>query len=167
MFRSINLCGAEINTKFSEQHRTHLLHSSIKIYCNQFALCCQHKRIPVRTLEQPICSMMENISTHILWVMALKETYELGSSPWLQSNELDRKTFKLIHPVLQMLHISVKLTNSKKLTSRINKIFPISKKNIQKNSKIKKKPPAGALFSGAQNNFPPTVLLICIILRRD
>ena len=126
MFRSINLCGAEINTKFSEQHRTHLLHSSIKIYCNQFALCCQHKRIPVRTLEQPICSMMENISTHILWVMALKETYELGSSPWLQSNELDRKTFKLIHPVLQMLHISVKLTNSKKLTSRINKIFPIS-----------------------------------------
>lgn len=54
MFRSINLCGAEINTKFSEQHRTHLLHSSIKIYCNQFALCCQHKRIPVRTLEQPI-----------------------------------------------------------------------------------------------------------------
>ena len=27
MFRGINLCGAEVNTKFSEQHRTHLLHS--------------------------------------------------------------------------------------------------------------------------------------------
>ena len=29
MFRGINLCGAEVNTKFSEQHRTHLLHSHI------------------------------------------------------------------------------------------------------------------------------------------
>ena len=29
MFRGINLCGAEVNTKFSEQHRTHLSHSHI------------------------------------------------------------------------------------------------------------------------------------------
>ena len=26
MFRGINLCGAEVNTKLSEQHRTHLLY---------------------------------------------------------------------------------------------------------------------------------------------
>lgn len=26
MFRDINLCGAEVNTKLSEQHRTHLLY---------------------------------------------------------------------------------------------------------------------------------------------
>lgn len=29
MFRGINLCGAEVNTKLSEQHRTHLLYSHI------------------------------------------------------------------------------------------------------------------------------------------
>ena len=38
MFRGINLCGAEVNTKFSEQHRTHLLHSYIKFIVTSFPL---------------------------------------------------------------------------------------------------------------------------------
>lgn len=37
MFRGINLCGAEVNTKFSEQHRTHLLHSHIKFIVISFS----------------------------------------------------------------------------------------------------------------------------------
>lgn len=36
MFRGINLCGAEVNTKFSEQHRTHLLHCYIKFILTSF-----------------------------------------------------------------------------------------------------------------------------------
>ena len=36
MFRGINLCGAEVNTKFSEQHRTHLLHSYIRFIVTSF-----------------------------------------------------------------------------------------------------------------------------------
>ncbi len=36
MFRGINLCGAEVNTKFSEQHRTHLLHCHIKFILTSF-----------------------------------------------------------------------------------------------------------------------------------
>ena len=38
MFRGINLCGAEVNTKFSEQHRTHLLHSYIGFIIISFPL---------------------------------------------------------------------------------------------------------------------------------
>ncbi len=36
MFRGINLCGAEVNTKSSEQHRTHLLHSYIEFIVTIF-----------------------------------------------------------------------------------------------------------------------------------
>ena len=36
MFRGINLCGAEVNTKFSEQHRTHLLHYHSKFILTSF-----------------------------------------------------------------------------------------------------------------------------------
>ena len=38
MFRGINLCGAEVNTKFSEQHRTHLLHSHISFLVTSSSL---------------------------------------------------------------------------------------------------------------------------------
>lgn len=38
MFRGINLCGAEANTKFSEQHRTHLLHCYIRYILASFPI---------------------------------------------------------------------------------------------------------------------------------
>ena len=38
MFRGINLCGAEVNTKFSEQHRTHLLRSYIVLIVTSSSL---------------------------------------------------------------------------------------------------------------------------------
>ena len=44
MFRGINLCGAEVNTKFSEQHRTHLLHSYIILIVISFPLVVKSAR---------------------------------------------------------------------------------------------------------------------------
>lgn len=44
MFRGINLRGAEVNTKFSEQHRTHLLHSHIKFIVISFSLVVKSAR---------------------------------------------------------------------------------------------------------------------------
>ena len=44
MFRGINLCGAEVNTKFSEQHRTHLLHSYIVLIVTSSSLVVKSAR---------------------------------------------------------------------------------------------------------------------------
>ena len=45
MFRVINLCGAEVNTKFSEQHRTHLLHSYIEFIIISFPLVVKSAKL--------------------------------------------------------------------------------------------------------------------------
>ena len=38
MFCGINLCGAEVNTKFSEQHRTHLLYKYSEFIIISFSI---------------------------------------------------------------------------------------------------------------------------------
>lgn len=45
MFRGINLCGAEINTESSEQHRTHLAHSYIKLIITGFSLAVKSVKL--------------------------------------------------------------------------------------------------------------------------
>ena len=46
MFYSINLCGAEINTEFSEQHRAHLLFLyNIKVIVSIFPLVVKSEKL--------------------------------------------------------------------------------------------------------------------------
>ena len=44
MFRGINLCGAEVNTKLSEQHRTHLLYNYINFIVASSSLVVKSAR---------------------------------------------------------------------------------------------------------------------------
>lgn len=44
MFRGINLCGAEVNTKLSEQHRTHLLYNHINFIVASSSLVVKSAR---------------------------------------------------------------------------------------------------------------------------